>query len=179
MTKKVSFNIRLEADPSKLAEQELFARIVDEFEGTGTYLAMFFTEALLNWVMEQIANDFPPDVKATIEQFQTDASYAKTMAAEAVEEVAKAEREHERAMRGKVAQIADLEKQVEVLTERYHERGTMLTDEQKARAKNQERNDRYQLKLAAARRGFERMREFMVSREQQWQFAMDKVLKRD
>lgn len=62
MTKSVNFNVRLENDPTKAQEVALFDKIVDQFKGSGTYLEMLFTEALREFVVSQIANDFSPSV---------------------------------------------------------------------------------------------------------------------
>ncbi len=62
MTSKVSMNIRLEDDPTKAQENDLLMKIYDAFKGSGTYLEMLFSPALVEFARLQILNDFSPQV---------------------------------------------------------------------------------------------------------------------
>jgi len=62
MTKSVSFNVRLESDPTKLDEIKVLHKMFNEFKGSGTYLEMLFSDALTEFVQNQIMNDFSPQV---------------------------------------------------------------------------------------------------------------------
>lgn len=67
MAKKVSFNVRLEADPTKAQEADLLMKMADAFRGTGTYIEMLFSPKLIEFARLQILNDFSPEVDEYLE----------------------------------------------------------------------------------------------------------------
>ncbi len=73
MTKQVNFNVRLEADPTKLQERALVEKLYQAFKGSGTYLEMMFTQNWKNWMQLRITADFGCDLYEQAESWEKEA----------------------------------------------------------------------------------------------------------
>lgn len=77
MTKPVSFNVRLENDPTKQQEIEVLHKMYNAFKGSGTYLETMLSEKLIEFAQNQIMNDFPPDIMEHLDGADVSTNLAK------------------------------------------------------------------------------------------------------